>query len=89
MSTPSYGTLYSTNPQSHSKYELPYGHPSTTYSSEKRCPVPFRVARKLLDPQSAPQKPSESGSHHEYIAPQERDVRSVCPALNALANHGY
>ncbi|KAJ7140545.1 Cloroperoxidase [Mycena crocata] len=26
---------------------------------------------------------------HEFIAPQEGDVRGPCPGLNALANHGY
>lgn len=26
---------------------------------------------------------------HMYIAPGPADVRSPCPALNALANHGY
>ncbi len=28
-------------------------------------------------------------SGHEYRAPQPGDSRSVCPALNAMANHGY
>ena len=26
---------------------------------------------------------------HEWRAPQEGDSRAPCPALNALANHGY
>ena len=26
---------------------------------------------------------------HDFIAPQSTDSRSPCPALNALANHGY
>ncbi|KAF8809822.1 Cloroperoxidase [Phlegmacium glaucopus] len=27
--------------------------------------------------------------NHDFIAPQSSDSRSPCPALNALANHGY
>jgi hypothetical protein len=30
-----------------------------------------------------------SGKAHEFCPPQEGDIRSVCPALNAMANHGY
>ncbi|KAJ7668949.1 Chloroperoxidase [Mycena rosella] len=30
-----------------------------------------------------------TGKTHEYQAPVEGDVRSVCPAINAMANHGY
>jgi len=26
---------------------------------------------------------------HEYQPPREGDLRSVCPAINAMANHGY
>lgn len=26
---------------------------------------------------------------HEFCPPQEGDVRSPCPALNTMANHGY
>ncbi|KAJ7211739.1 hypothetical protein GGX14DRAFT_362439 [Mycena pura] len=26
---------------------------------------------------------------HRYQPPREGDLRSVCPALNAMANHGY
>lgn len=28
-------------------------------------------------------------SHPEYRPPGENDVRSPCPALNCLANHGF
>ncbi|KAF7325139.1 Aromatic peroxygenase [Mycena kentingensis (nom. inval.)] len=30
-----------------------------------------------------------SDDNHEYIAPREGDLRSVCPAINTMANHGY
>ncbi|KAF7288991.1 HEME-HALOPEROXIDASE domain-containing protein [Mycena indigotica] len=32
-------------------------------------------------------KTGDSG--HEFVPPMEGDVRSVCPAINAMANHGY
>lgn len=32
--------------------------------------------------------PGFGGVWPEYIAPQETDSRSACPALNALSNHG-
>lgn len=30
-----------------------------------------------------------TGQKYAFSAPQEGDVRSVCPALNTMANHGY
>ncbi|RPD63367.1 hypothetical protein L227DRAFT_387121 [Lentinus tigrinus ALCF2SS1-6] len=33
--------------------------------------------------------PSSLDNTHSYIAPDASDSRSPCPALNALANHGY
>ncbi|KAJ7124311.1 Chloroperoxidase [Mycena epipterygia] len=30
-----------------------------------------------------------TGKSHEFLAPTAGDVRSVCPAINAMANHGY
>lgn len=30
-----------------------------------------------------------AGKTHAYCPPQKGDVRSVCPALNTMANHGY
>ncbi|KAH9941300.1 Cloroperoxidase [Epithele typhae] len=33
--------------------------------------------------------PSMSLNDHSYIPPRPTDSRSPCPALNALANHGY
>ncbi|KAJ6596147.1 Chloroperoxidase [Mycena vulgaris] len=30
-----------------------------------------------------------TGKTHEYQAPAAGDIRSVCPAINAMANHGY
>lgn len=30
-----------------------------------------------------------TGNTHAYCPPQTGDVRSVCPALNTMANHGY
>ncbi|KAJ7252359.1 Cloroperoxidase [Mycena haematopus] len=32
---------------------------------------------------------SSSNNAHEWIAPKATDVRSPCPGLNTLANHGY
>ncbi|KAF8182733.1 Cloroperoxidase [Mycena galopus ATCC 62051] len=32
---------------------------------------------------------SSSDNHHQWIAPTATDVRSPCPGLNTLANHGY
>lgn len=34
-------------------------------------------------------KSSADESNHQYQAPRPNDSRSPCPALNALANHGY
>ncbi|KAJ6572423.1 Chloroperoxidase [Mycena vulgaris] len=30
-----------------------------------------------------------TGKSHEYRPPAPGDIRSVCPAINAMANHGY
>ncbi|CAA7268702.1 unnamed protein product [Cyclocybe aegerita] len=30
-----------------------------------------------------------TGDSHDFCPPQEGDIRSVCPALNTMANHGY
>ena len=30
-----------------------------------------------------------TGQTYNFSPPQEGDVRSVCPALNTMANHGY
>ncbi|KAJ7744636.1 Chloroperoxidase [Mycena metata] len=32
---------------------------------------------------------SSSSSNHVWIAPKATDLRSPCPGLNTLANHGY
>ncbi|KAJ7716397.1 Cloroperoxidase [Mycena maculata] len=32
---------------------------------------------------------ASSANNHEWIAPTASDVRSPCPGLNTLANHGY
>ena len=32
---------------------------------------------------------SQASDAHAYIEPAATDSRSPCPALNALANHGY
>ncbi|EEB97680.1 hypothetical protein MPER_02954 [Moniliophthora perniciosa FA553] len=32
---------------------------------------------------------SRTDKEHEFRAPGAGDVRSVCPALNAMAKHGY
>ncbi|KAF7303879.1 hypothetical protein MIND_00618000 [Mycena indigotica] len=32
---------------------------------------------------------SHPADHHQWIAPTKSDVRSPCPGLNTLANHGY
>ncbi|KAJ8075766.1 hypothetical protein PM082_021396 [Marasmius tenuissimus] len=83
-----YGTFYSTHPESQSnskRNSMPCGHPQSTSSSEKRCPMSF--AHKFSGVRSASKQPAPSG--HEYSPPGEGDVRSVCPALNTMANHGY
>ncbi|KAK7060764.1 hypothetical protein VNI00_000496 [Paramarasmius palmivorus] len=55
--------------------ELPADHPPVPSAFlDKGCPFSAETAK---------------GGRHEYRAPQEGDVRSVCPALNAMANHGY
>ncbi|KAF5381230.1 hypothetical protein D9757_007884 [Collybiopsis confluens] len=33
--------------------------------------------------------PLSDHNSHEYCPPQKGDLRSVCPALNTMANHGY
>ncbi|KIK51618.1 hypothetical protein GYMLUDRAFT_50435 [Collybiopsis luxurians FD-317 M1] len=35
------------------------------------------------------QCPVTGHKSHEYCPPQDGDLRSVCPALNTMANHGY
>ncbi|KAJ7252393.1 Cloroperoxidase [Mycena haematopus] len=32
---------------------------------------------------------ASSSNNHEWVAPKATDVRSPCPGLNTLANHGY
>ncbi|KAK1215410.1 hypothetical protein PQX77_021985 [Marasmius sp. AFHP31] len=84
-----YGAFYSTHPESQytlKRNSLPCGHPQTTYSFEKRCPMSF--AHKLSSIRSTSGKQS-APKGHEYSPPGEGDVRSVCPALNTMANHGY
>ncbi|KAF9269717.1 Cloroperoxidase [Marasmius fiardii PR-910] len=39
--------------------------------------------------QTCPFTRNSSGGIHEYRAPGASDTRSVCPALNTMANHGY
>ena len=34
-------------------------------------------------------KPVDVSNAHAFIAPGASDLRGPCPALNALANHGY
>lgn len=34
-------------------------------------------------------RPAVDQGEHAFVAPAEGDLRSVCPALNTLANHGY
>ncbi|KAJ7062687.1 Chloroperoxidase [Mycena amicta] len=57
--------------------------PSTTTVSSERQP--------LLNHDKTAPTPScpVSGHGYEYIPPREGDIRSVCPAINAMANHGY
>ena len=60
-------------------------------SSKQTCPATgfsrvfgFRKGKEHLEENGM-------GEHetHEWRAPQEGDARAPCPALNALANHGY
>ncbi|ESK89805.1 hypothetical protein Moror_16790 [Moniliophthora roreri MCA 2997] len=60
-------------PQSKEVVELPADHP----------PVPFGKTCPIFSSETS------KGGPHEYREPQPEDVRSVCPALNAMANHGY
>ncbi|KAL0948864.1 hypothetical protein HGRIS_008984 [Hohenbuehelia grisea] len=53
--------------------DLPAGHP----------PV------RALPPHSHARGGCPFSAKHEYCAPQKDDVRSPCPALNTLANHGF
>ncbi|KAG7085892.1 hypothetical protein E1B28_003426 [Marasmius oreades] len=74
----SYGAFYSTNPKTHSTYGVPPEHPPI--SDSQTCPMSF--AHNLM-------KSSLARCEHEYAPPKKSDVRSVCPALNTMANHGY
>ncbi|KAK1225175.1 hypothetical protein PQX77_011855 [Marasmius sp. AFHP31] len=87
MYTAPYGTFYSTSIESPPEHRLPYryGHLPTTYSSGT-CPA-MSFARKLSSIGSASKQSPPSS--HKYIPPTDDDVRSVCPALNTMANHGY
>ncbi|KAJ7835590.1 Cloroperoxidase [Mycena leptocephala] len=44
------------------------------------------VTADAFSPSLAPLNP---GGNHDWIAPTATDVRSPCPGLNTLANHGY
>lgn len=46
--------------------------------------APLRPADRVV-PQG---RPGANGLWPEYIAPTEKDSRSCCPFLNAMANHG-
>ncbi|ESK83128.1 hypothetical protein Moror_15025 [Moniliophthora roreri MCA 2997] len=63
-------------PRSQEAAELPPDHPvvSSLYPG-KFCPCAL--------------KETHNEETHKYRAPQEEDIRSVCPALNTMANHGY
>jgi hypothetical protein len=74
----------------------------SSYILEAESIPPFSSSRPLHAMSSAPPvsnppthlssssaKCPVTGLSHEFIAPTERDSRSVCPALNAMANHGY
>lgn len=43
----------------------------------------------LLDASTPGARCPVTGYSHDFIAPKEGDSRSPCPALNAMANHGY
>ena len=38
---------------------------------------------------SMPRTRPSGDEFHPYVAPKAGDSRSPCPAMNALANHGY
>ena len=42
--------------------------------------------RQLFQPAA---HPIDVSNAHAYIAPGASDLRGPCPAMNALANHGY
>jgi hypothetical protein len=47
------------------------------------------AAHPEVDGQNAEKACPVTGKTHEYSPPTATDIRSVCPALNAMANHGY
>ncbi|KAF9065140.1 Chloroperoxidase [Rhodocollybia butyracea] len=59
------------------------GTPNSTYS-RSTLPPGHPPVHEHLDGQCP-----IAGNTHKYCPPQEGDVRSVCPALNTMANHGY
>lgn len=42
--------------------------------------------RQLFEPAA---QPIDVSNAHAFIAPGATDLRGPCPAMNALANHGY
>ncbi|KAJ7500037.1 Chloroperoxidase [Mycena latifolia] len=47
------------------------------------------AAHPEVDSKAAKSCPMTGKASHEYRAPAAGDARSVCPAINAMANHGY
>ena len=62
-----------------SEKDCPHLSSKRKYANERRATVGF-------DPVA--QKVDVSGVH-AFVAPKSSDQRGPCPALNALANHGY
>ncbi|PKX96328.1 peroxidase family protein [Aspergillus novofumigatus IBT 16806] len=61
-------------------------HTNCPYAALKERQDPELGRRFLLDPMS---KPIDVTGVHAFQPPKKGDQRGPCPALNALANHGY
>ncbi|KAF9260992.1 Cloroperoxidase [Marasmius fiardii PR-910] len=75
----SYGAFFSTDPKTHSITDVPQHPPISDSNSNNKCPMWFAHGSLSHQPEDI----------HEYRPPKKSDIRSVCPALNTMANHGY
>ncbi|KAF7360782.1 HEME-HALOPEROXIDASE domain-containing protein [Mycena venus] len=69
--------------------KLPPQHGSnetTSYRSMALLILPLILAAVAI---SGAEDASSINSRHQWIAPKATDLRSPCPGLNTLANHGY
>ncbi|KIK61201.1 hypothetical protein GYMLUDRAFT_59139 [Collybiopsis luxurians FD-317 M1] len=70
---------------------MPFSFPSTSHLFSLFSAFVFWFSHSSSSDQelASSRRPWADDEEHAFIAPGPGDVRSPCPALNALANHGY